>query len=309
MMKWIKNKNVKAMIIILLALFITIAFSLSLDIIEPDKVLQNEHYIVKIFSKFSNSINKDIFKSLLIFILSIIILKQTLFKEKIETKLQRICKIILAMLFSIFMVFGYSYMKTNSSNMIFLNKFQLTKAIIIGTGYYILFRAIINYLFDKAFINIQIKETTNKIYKFIFIKHSFIMPLIIILICWLPYIIFLYPGTLFHDSSNQIRQYFGYDVPENSSTNSAILIDENVKITNHHPVVHTVILGMCMQFGKLIGNDNIRSLYLYNFTSWIISFYIIIYYTFYEKIENSKLVTNIIFIVFCNRANYSNICT
>ena len=74
------------------------------------------------------------------------------------------------MLFSFFIVFGYSYKETNSWDLIFGNTFQLFKAIVKGVGYYILFRALINYLFDIAFKNIKVKETANKVYNFIFIK-------------------------------------------------------------------------------------------------------------------------------------------
>src|SRR5699024_7701891 len=73
-----------------------------------------------------------------------------------------------------------------------------------------------------------------------------------------------YPGMLMQDSANQIKQFYGYDVPKNSATNSVNLIDPSVKITNHHPVVHTYILGICMQIGKMIGNDNI-GVFIYTF--------------------------------------------
>lgn len=254
---FINKEETRKIIIVLLALFVTISFSLSLDMVTNSNIkdiTENTGYITKILMKLNASIDKDIFQSLILFIGFYLLFNYTLFKTKQDKK---IWKILLALLFSFFMIFGYSYKETNSWELIFGNTFQLFKAIVKGVGCYILFRALINYLFDIAFKNIKVKETANKVYHFIFIKHSFIIPLLIILICWLPYIISFYPGILFQDSSNQIRQYFGYDIPEDSSTNSANLIDENVKITNHHPVVHTVILGLCMQFGKLIGNDNL----------------------------------------------------
>ena len=254
---FINKEGTKKVIIVLLALFVTISFSLSLDMVtnsDIKDITENTGYITKILMKLNASIDKDIFQSLILFIGFYLLFNYTFFKTKQDKK---IWKILLALLFSFFIVFGYSYKETNSWDLIFGNTFQLFKAIVKGVGYYILFRALINYLFDIAFKNIKVKETANKVYNFIFIKHSFIIPLLIILICWLPYIVSFYPGILFQDSSNQIRQYFGYDIPEDSSTNSANLIDENVKITNHHPVVHTVILGLCMQFGKLIGNDNL----------------------------------------------------
>lgn len=256
----LKNKSMQKVIVVLLALFVTIAFNLSLDIIESNDIKDiNNHtnYFTKIMLKLEYSLDKNIFESFLLFVCLNLLFGQAFFREDVEKKGRKIYKIILSILFSFFMVFGYSYMKINSGNMIFKNTFQLAKAIIKGMGYYIIFRAFFNYLFDILLENINIKKKHNKVYHFIFVKHPFMIPLLIILICWLPYIIALYPGTLFQDSSNQIKQYFGYDVPEESSTNSVNLIDEKIKITNHHPVVHTVILGLCIQFGKLVGSDNV----------------------------------------------------
>ena len=262
MLEKLKTENSRKIIIVLLALFVTIAFSLKLDIVnnsDISEITSKTNYFVKLLFKFDYSIDKDIFKSFLLFALLIMFFKKAFFRDDIEKQGKKVFKVILALLFSFFMVFGYSYYKINSWNMIFENTFQLFKATIAFIGYYILFRAIINYLFDILFPKIstsKLKETTNKVYNFIFIKHSFIMPLVIILICWLPYLIAYYPGILGADQSNQIKQFLGYDIPEWSASNSTKLIDENVKITNHHPVLHTIGIGLCAKLGLAIGNVN-----------------------------------------------------
>ena len=263
MLKKLKTENSRKIIIVLLALFVTIAFSLKLDIVnnsDISEITSKTNYFVKLLFKFDYSIDKDIFKSFLLFALLIMFFKKAFFRDDIEKQGKKVFKVILALLFSFFMVFGYSYYKINSWNMIFENTFQLFKATIVFIGYYILFRAIINYLFDILFPKIstsKLKETTNKVYNFIFIKHSFIIPLVIILICWLPYLIAYYPGILGADQSNQVKQFLGYDIPEWSASNSTKLIDENVKITNHHPVLHTIGIGLCAKLGLAIGNVNL----------------------------------------------------
>lgn len=262
MLEKLKTENSRKIIIVLLALFVTIAFSLKLDIVnnsDISEITSKTNYFVKLLFKFDYSIDKDIFKSFLLFALLIMFFKKAFFRDDIEKQGKKVFKVILALLFSFFMVFGYSYYKINSWDMIFENTFQLFKATIVFIGYYILFRAIINYLFDILFPKIstsKLKETTNKVYNFIFIKHSFIMPVVIILICWLPYLIAYYPGILGADQSNQIKQFLGYDIPEWSASNSTKLIDENVKITNHHPVLHTIGIGLCAKLGLAIGNVN-----------------------------------------------------
>lgn len=262
MLKTLKVNKYRKTIIIILALIISLSFSLKLDIVNNSdikEITSNTNYFVKILLKFDYSLDKDIFKSLLLFFLTALLLNKTILVENSKQG-KKIWKVLLSLLFSFFMVFGYSYYKINSWDMIFKNTFQLFKASIVFTGYYILFRAIVNYIFDILILKVQeteIKESSNKIYNFIFVKHSFIIPLIIILICWLPYIIAYYPGILGADQANQIKQFFGVDIPPRSISNSVNLIDENVKITNHHPVLHTVIIGMCARLGCLLGNVNI----------------------------------------------------
>ena len=166
MLEKLKTNKARRIIIVLFALFVTFAFSIKLDIVnnsDVSEITDKTNYLVKLLFKFDYSINKDIFKSLLLFSLLIMFFKKPFFIENIEEKGKRIFKIILSLLFSFFMVFGYSYMKINSWDMIFLNTFQLFKAIIVFTGYYILFRAIVNYQFDVVLNNIKIKERTSKV--------------------------------------------------------------------------------------------------------------------------------------------------
>lgn len=275
MLEKLKTENARKIIIIILALFVTIAFGLKLDIVnnsDISEITNKTNYIVKLLYKFDYSIDKDIFKSFLLFALLSMFFKKSFFRDDIEKQGKKIFKVILSALFSFFMVFGYSFMKINSWDMIFVNTFQLFKAIIVFMGYYILFRAIINYLFDIIISKIEIKEikeSTSKVYNLIFVKHSFIIPLVIILICWLPYLIAYYPGILGADQSNQVKQFLGYDIPEWSASNSTKLIDDNVKITNHHPVLHTIGIGLCAKLGLTIGNVDF-GIFLFTLTQYIL---------------------------------------
>lgn len=304
MLERLKNKKAQKIIIVLLALFVTIALSIKLDIVKNSDVSEitaKTNHFVKLLFKLDYSIEKDIFKSLLIFSLLTMFFKKALFRNDIQKEGKKIFKIILSLLFSFFMVFGYSFYKINSWDMIFANTFQLFKAFIVFIGYYVLFRAIINYLFDILIPKIQmaeIKESTSKIYNFVFVKHSFIMPLIIILICWLPYLVAYYPGILGADQANQVKQFLGYDIPEWSASNSTKLIDENVKITNHHPVLHTIGIGLCAKLGMAIGNVNF-GIFIFTLIQYVmlgIAFASIINFMKTLKIPNFlKIISLIIF--------------
>ena len=246
--------NKKKIKLLMISIFVTLALSLSLDLVDLNafKIDESADFFLKVLAQFNGSINSNLPKSIIVFVFSYCLFKNN---EKYKEK-NNLYEVLLSLLFTIFTLFGYSYYKTNSWDLIFQDIYQLIKSIIIGAGYFFIYKGIIHYIFKILIAKIKFKETDNKFFNFIFIKHSFIMPLVIILICWLPFIISYYPGVLSADSGNQIKQYFGLDIGESTATNSVNLIDENVKITNHHPVLHTVILGSCVRIGKMLGNDN-----------------------------------------------------
>ena len=55
-------------------------------------------------------------------------------------------------------------------------------------------------------------------------------------------------------------QFFHID---NKYSTYSILLDPSVIITNHHPVIHTLLLGSMVKIGTLLGSVNI-GLFLYS---------------------------------------------
>lgn len=77
----------------------------------------------------------------------------------------------------------------------------------------------------------------------------------IIFICWLPWLIALYPGVFApNDTLDQLQQYFGYQ-----SWTSLMVGDasQGVYLNNHHPVIHTILLGSFVAAGNSLGSANI----------------------------------------------------
>lgn len=230
----IKNRKI---ISILLALFTAVAVNIQLGLTATD---------------IKSALKIDYLRTIITFVITGVLLLKTLFKSKNEKN--GIYKKLLAVLLTAFTLFGVSYNMTNSWDLLFANGFQFVKAFVNGLGIYIICNSIINYVFDNLIPKIQYKPWKNKVFNFCFEKHAFIIPFVIIIMLWIPYIFAYYPGLIMEDSREQIKQYFGYDVV--GATDSVKLIDENVKITNHHPVAHTVLLGTSVQIGRFIGNDN-----------------------------------------------------
>ena len=163
---------------------------------------------------------------------------------------------VLSLILAFFMIFGNSFMLVSSTLLVFKNIGYFIISLLMYIGYYNLFLIIISYIFrfiDKNNYDEVGNKKNNKII-FLFKKHPFLFSVVFIIICWLPYIISFYPIILSPDPSYQIKQFFGI---RTKYADYSILIDDNVVITNHHPVTHTALLGGCLKLGELMGNDNL----------------------------------------------------
>ncbi|MDD2435552.1 MAG: DUF6020 family protein [Bacilli bacterium] len=168
---------------------------------------------------------------------------------------------LLAFLFSLFLVIGNSYENVGNGSLIFgsLSSFVISGILIFS--YYHLNLWMINFFYQ--FINESKRfklEKPDKWSQLIFENHPMLGSIIIMLICWLPYIIAFYPAILSPDPSNQIKQFFGLETHYIESVN---IIDEDVLITNHHPVLHTILLGSSLKIGRVLGSDNF-GLFIYS---------------------------------------------
>ncbi len=61
---------------------------------------------------------------------------------------------------------------------------------------------------------------------------------LVLLVCWLPYIVVYFPGSVYHDGAYQVRQFFGIQ-----------------DLTGHHPIATTFIFGWLLSAGKALGSD------------------------------------------------------
>lgn len=67
----------------------------------------------------------------------------------------------------------------------------------------------------------------------------FALSLLVILACWLPYIVVGFPGTTSVDFMQQLRQFFGA-----------------TELTNHHPYLMTLFFGCLFQLGYFLGAES-----------------------------------------------------
>lgn len=166
----------------------------------------------------------------------------------------------LSLLFSLFMVVGYSFDVTDSSDLLFASWFLFFLSLLKFVGYFIFFNVTINVIFNfirEYDFSDFVKK--NKLL-LLFEKNPFLFSCILLLICYLPYMIAYYPAVINYDAANQIKEVMGIHT---RYMDSVVLINENVFITNFNPVIHTLLLGGLFKLGYNLGSVNF-GLFLYS---------------------------------------------
>lgn len=166
---------------------------------------------------------------------------------------------ILASVFTLFLIIGNSYACYGTILKIFSLKVVIW-TIIKVIGFYFLINFIISVIKENITRFQHKKDLNNNWFINRFNKHPLLVSVVILLLSWSIYYIAYYPIVLSPDPSFQIKQFLG---EKTKYLDYSIVLDENVTITNHHPVVHTVLIGSFAKLGIIIGNDNF-GLFLYS---------------------------------------------
>lgn len=199
--------------------------------------------------------------------------------------------LILSILLSLFMIIGNTFSYAGNFSLITKSFLHIIANIFVFIGYVILFCNVISlfYYFLKADFNIaklkKIKE--------LFDKHPFVFSFIVIISCYLIYMIAFYPAILSPDPSNQIKQFFHV---KTKYIESVVLLDENVWITNHHPIFHTLLLGGCIKLGESILNFNF-GLFIYTLIQTITLISTLSYTIYYMKKLNTPYFFRLIILI------------
>ncbi len=289
MIKKIKNnKVIKNILLILMAILTTLSFTL--NIYNLDNLVKNISFLSTSSSIESNLSIYGPFKVGTLFLLIIGLFFYKYYqKYYFQNKKSHYAFDILSVLFSLFMIIGYSYNLVGSAKLILGSISLFLLNVIIFIGYFIFFKASLNYLSDFI-MSYKEKDNKNKLIDYIFNKHPFRSTALILLVCYLPYIIAFYPGILSPDPSNQIKQFFNLD---KQYKEYVVMIDENVPITNHHPVTHTLILGGLTFLGKTLGSVN-AGIFMYSILQMTLLICLLSYTIYYMKKLDTPLSIRII---------------
>lgn len=281
------NRNV--VICIIAAFFTVLAFSTATQPITHEEALEVIQtgssftiFIVKLGLNYENAYGAN---NAIIFILLAYFYYHIGKKE--DKKDKRLPKVTLmgGLIFAVFMVFGNSFIHMNNWDLIFKSNFQMFISCINYIGYVFLFKYLFTFLIttikEKLKKENKQEETSrmnkSKVWnrvKEVEKAHPILFYMICFLICWLPYIIIFYPGTMNRDSLLEIEQYVGA-----------------VEWTTHHPIFPTIIFGGFMKIGAFwLSNDNL-GLFLNNISQVLLGAFLLSYGMkyIYQLTKNKKI--------------------
>ena len=198
--------------------------------------------------------------------------------NNIKDKRMTIISFIIAIIFSIFEIVGYSINAYLNLSGIIENTEIFIKSLLKFSSLFIIIYSIIKVIFN--YINLC-EFNPEKIKKyFTENKRSFFICWIIIFLLWLPYFLRFYPCNITPDSMSQIMQALGLR-----------------NVTNHHPVFHTGLVSIAMNIGKLIGNYNIGAA-IYSIVQMLIMSSIFSYTIYYMAKKKINIFIRIISLIF-----------
>jgi len=194
---------------------------------------------------------------------------------------------IVSIIFSLLLVFGYSYDVVGNASLVLGNIALISFSILKFIGLYFLFNTSIH-LLDDVLKKKDLSELKKSKIISLFEKHPFVFSFVVILICYLPYIIAFYPVIINYDAANQIKEVMGIHT---RYMDSVVLLNPNITITNFNPIIHTFLIGGLFKVGHILGNVNF-GMFLYSIVQLTIVISTFAYSIYYlNKIKvNKKLI-------------------
>lgn len=169
---------------------------------------------------------------------------------------------VLAAAFAACMVFGKSYDMTDSARLVLGGISSMIESAIAGAGWMVLGTTGLTLLFELFdWFGVHRLPFTEGRYGRIWRladvllnRHPFAIPLLIVVVAWMPTFVASMPGLFMGDTGAQIRQWF--NLP-NGTSDYLNLINPQVLLNGHHPVAHTALLGTCVELGmQVFGSEN-----------------------------------------------------
>lgn len=152
--------------------------------------------------------------------------------------------IVLSVCYALLLLLGESYFRYNNWDCVFGNGFAFLTSFMRGAGIGILFFFVLQFVLK---IQIQTREEP------ISFGRIFIVIGGVLVLCWLPYMIIMFPGAMNADTRDQVAQITGTE----QFCFTARMIQQNTPDflwNNNHPVLFTLILKCFVMLGGVLGS-------------------------------------------------------
>lgn len=228
------------MLPMLFAILTACAFSLPYELLDTAEIgaLMPEHTVLEKVTAFLPVLGKRMYpQCILLFLLFLFLYRVVI--PKIRAKHFSMSAFLTGVLFSFYLIAGECGIAYKDLAALFKTVPQIVIVLLKICGwlplFYIVIRAAFVYVDEHKSLPIK-----GHISSVIFEKHAFFAPLLIILVCWLPYIVAFYPGFVPSDGLKQLNNFFG-----------------SGNFTDNHPAFTSMLLGWAMRLGRAIGSDNL----------------------------------------------------
>lgn len=209
--------------------------------VDPELREKTSNPIVLAISQINSSLNKPSY--MLFFFVIIAFIGFLRLIPKLDKKNFK-WNIPFSLIASLFFLLCDSYFYTNSWDNVFGSTTAIITSALRGIGIAVL----VFFVYDVINrIQIEATEGESPTAKKIVILTA------IMIVCWIPYMVIIAPGGMSGDTRDQFGQFMG--ITELCwSPQTVVRESGDILLTNHHPVFHTVILGIFLKIGELLGS-------------------------------------------------------
>ena len=232
------------MIIKMLAIFFAFltacAFSLPFELLDTAEIgaLMPEASVWEELTAFLPVLGKRMYPQCILLFPLFFLLYRCLFRV-IRPKQFSLSAFLTAGLFSFYLLVGECGFLYKDLSVLFQTMPQIVITMLKFAGYYPLFYVVVRAGF-AALDKQKPASIKGGVSEAVFERHCFLFPLLIILVCWLPYIIAFYPGFIPSDGLKQLNNFFGVG-----------------NFTDNHPAFSSMLMGWAMRLGRSLGSDNL----------------------------------------------------
>ncbi len=225
---------------LLFAFFAALAFGMPFEILDTAEIASRmpEGTALEKFSAFLPVFGERVYPyAILLFPLLFLVIRALM--KRVHGRPFSLAALILAVIYSGCLICGECGLECGTMAPLFSNMPQCLMTLVRAAGFipffYLLTRA------GFAALDGGLPEGKyGRIGSFVFEKHAFVLPLLIILVCWLPTIAAFWPGFVPSDGLKQLNNFFG-----------------SGNFTDNHPAFSSMLMGWAMKLGRALGSDNL----------------------------------------------------